>query len=298
MAQKNAFMSFLHSIILRHHLVVPHGQHFRVLWQLMINVMHRLRLRFYKWLHGIHTPIVHYYALCWNEERILPFVLDYYGRFCQRLTFYDNGSTDDSLALIASYPNTRIVPYTSRGIEDEVYRHIKNTCWKQSRGKADWVIVCDMDEFLFHPQLVEALADATHQHISFPDIEGFEMYAEKLPPHIPGTMITEQIRRGVRSQWLDKHILFNPNRIVDINYAIGAHNAQPIGSVSTGAASFKLLHYKNIDLKFLIDRYALLASRLSETNRRENYGGHYRQAVSEIESQFYVGMSQAADVVK
>ena len=46
---------------------------------------------------------------------------------------------------------TEVIPYSTGGkINDFKYLEIKNNAWKKSRGKADWVIVVDMDEFLYH----------------------------------------------------------------------------------------------------------------------------------------------------
>jgi hypothetical protein len=30
-----------------------------------------------------------------------------------------------------------------------------NRCWKESRGRADWVFITDLDEFIYHPRLLE-----------------------------------------------------------------------------------------------------------------------------------------------
>ena len=87
--------------------------------------------------------VVHYYILCWNEERILPQVLDHYSKFCQKMVVMDNESDDRSVEIIQSYPNAEVRTYQSNSqIRNDIYLEIKNNIWKESRGKADWVIVC------------------------------------------------------------------------------------------------------------------------------------------------------------
>lgn len=40
--------------------------------------------------------IIHAHILAWNEEKILPFTLDYYSSFCEKIFIHDNMSTDSS----------------------------------------------------------------------------------------------------------------------------------------------------------------------------------------------------------
>ncbi len=39
---------------------------------------------------------IHAHILTWNEEKILPFTLDYYSNICSQIFIYDNMSTDSS----------------------------------------------------------------------------------------------------------------------------------------------------------------------------------------------------------
>ena len=34
-------------------------------------------------------------------------------------------------------------------MDDDVIKYIKNSCWKKSKGAADFVVVCDIDEILY-----------------------------------------------------------------------------------------------------------------------------------------------------
>ena len=40
--------------------------------------------------------IIHAHILAFNEEKILPFILDYYSKICDKIYIYDNISTDSS----------------------------------------------------------------------------------------------------------------------------------------------------------------------------------------------------------
>jgi glycosyltransferase involved in cell wall biosynthesis len=103
-------------------------------------------------------PIVHAFFLCYNEEFILPHLLEYYLKFCDKIFILDNKSTDKSVEIIDSFPNTEVIEWDSNGqVRDDLYLEIKNNIWKQSRGKCDYVIVGDADEFLYHDNMIDFL---------------------------------------------------------------------------------------------------------------------------------------------
>ena len=54
-------------------------------------------------------------------------------------------------------------------------------CWKRSRGSADWVIVIDIDEHLFHPDLTEVLMRYKTLGITIVPALGYQMISEEFP---------------------------------------------------------------------------------------------------------------------
>ena len=51
------------------------------------------------------------YIVCWNEEKLLPFTLDYYSSFCDTIHLLDNHSSDDSLKIAATYPKVKVTQW-------------------------------------------------------------------------------------------------------------------------------------------------------------------------------------------
>ena len=289
----------LKQLATRCHLRLKHGQNLRIILQLGINYILLASLKIHKCLHGINHPIVHYYAVCWNEERILPFMLDHYGHFVDHFTIFDNHSTDKTAYIVSTYHNVQLISFGNPNIfDDGENRRIKNTCWKQSRGKADWVIVCDMDEFLYQPDIENCLQELSQKKVSLPKTEGYEMYSELFPTYTTGIMLTDTVQNGVRSTWLDKRILFDPHRIVDINYSVGAHQAEPTGIVRQSSdGPFKVLHYKHMGLDYLLERYRKLGERLSDYNRTNKFGTHYLAKQEELRAEMERGLKEAKNVV-
>jgi glycosyltransferase involved in cell wall biosynthesis len=219
--------------------------------------------------------VVHVYALCWNEEKILPYFLRHYGRIASKIVIYDNESTDRSVEIIRSYPNTEVISYHTGGkLNDFKYLEIKNNVWKRSRGGADWVIVVDMDEFLYHPDLAGCLKSYRQKGITISVPVGYEMISDAFPK--TGGMIYDEAKLGVQYNTFDKMVLFDPNAIFEINYAPGCHKAAPKGILNFDSnRELKLLHFNLMGLDHLLERYASRKARLSEHQIKHGIGVHY-----------------------
>src|SRR6187551_2085086 len=97
---------------------------------------------------------VHVYAPTFNEEKILPYFLRHYSTFAERLIFIDNGSTDRSREIISAAPSAVLKSLdTNNKMEESALRDIRNHAWKESRGQADFVVIADADEFVWHPNM-------------------------------------------------------------------------------------------------------------------------------------------------
>ena len=243
-----------------------------------------LKLMVYKYKHKISRPIIHYYAVCWNEEKILPFMLDYYGQFVDNFYIYDNFSTDNSNKVLSKRSNVEVIQFrTDNTFNDIIHTDIKNNCWKKSRGKADYVIVCDIDEFLYHPQLNDFLKKSIKERISFFTPIGYNMYSNYFPEYQSKKTIVDIIKNGVFDKLFSKSILFDPHRIVEINYTAGAHFCYPWGVVRTKEDNkLFLLHYKNLGVEYILKRFNMYRNRLSQINIEKNYGVQYLQEDEEI----------------
>ena len=94
-----------------------------VLTKLVVNMplvlVNTIRLRNLKNRKKISKPIIHCYTVCWNEERMLPFMLDYYSAFVDRFYIYDNSSTDSTSAVVKKYTNAELLPFDTSNTYDE-----------------------------------------------------------------------------------------------------------------------------------------------------------------------------------
>jgi tetratricopeptide (TPR) repeat protein len=240
---------------------------------------------------------IHLYALCWNEEVLLPHLFRYYS-FVDKIFIYDNGSNDNSKTLIEAEPKAELINFdTSGGMNDEVQIQLKNSVWKKSKGIADFVIVIDTDEFIYNADLLAALQEMKGYGATILKPRGYQMISDETPD--ADQILTERITRGARSYQFDKCVLFDPNAITEINYTIGAHSCEPEGNVIYHRTpSWKLLHYKFLSFEYVNQRNHILAKRQSELNRSMGYSQHYLESEDDLRELMSSFQSRAETVVK
>jgi glycosyltransferase involved in cell wall biosynthesis len=56
---------------------------------------------------------IHVYIISYNEEKLLPFTLDYYSTFCEKIFVYDNYSTDSSDEIYKKYNKVEVIKWDS-----------------------------------------------------------------------------------------------------------------------------------------------------------------------------------------
>lgn len=219
---------------------------------------------------------IHAHILAYNEEKILPFTLDYYSNFCEKIFIYDNMSTDSSDEIYKKYNKVEVIKWDSNNEINELnYLKIKNEEYKKRsrNNNVDWVIVCDCDEFLYHPNLLEKLKEYKNNNINIPLISGHDMVSETFPLY-DGDFITNKIKIGSkRYEPMCKNIIFNPN--LDVKYGIGAHTFECLNGNFSNYPELKLLHYKFLSKEYVKNLYITRAKRLSTFNKQNKFGEHY-----------------------
>jgi hypothetical protein len=220
-------------------------------------------------------PKIDMYVLCWNEEKIIPYFLNHYENFVNNIYVYDNKSDDNSIKLLKSHPKVTVIPYNTNGeIRDDAYLQIKNHAWKNSISKADIVIVCDMDEFLYSEDLKSTIIEFNNSDATVIKPTGYDMIVNEFDFDYTNKL-TNLVKTGYRNDMFDKFLMFKPNSIKEINYKGGCHLANPIGDIILFINKLKLLHYKRLGLKYFLNKMSVYKKRLSGFNKKYKLGYQY-----------------------
>ena len=239
------------------------------------------------------------YTITWNEQRLLPFFLEYYVPWIDRLIVFDDKSDDGTAEVLARHPKVDLRTFPPKG-ESFVLAALGvwENVWKESRGRADWVVVTNIDEFIFHPAGMRGyLERCATEGITMVHPRGYEMVGDVFPD--PGKSLVKGVRRGVPMFGQDKRQVFNPNAITDINYTTGRHQCRPTGTVvEPSSVEAALLHYKYVcPHAYLMRRQRALARRMLDGDMRSGFGTQYRQAPAQLLNSFEWLKLHATEVV-
>jgi len=228
------------------------------------------------------------FVLCNNEERLIPYVCRHYLQF-SKVILLESNSTDRTVE-IATQMGAEVWRYdVPDEINDQWFLKLKNNCWKESR--ADWVIIVDADEFVYHPQIEIAL-----KRSPFPIIQPrfYNMYSEMFPT--TEGQIYEEVTKGVEQVAPKaKMNIFKPS-IKEINYFPGCHEAFPTARVNN-ESGIMTLHMRNLGKEFVVERNLRAQKRNSQLNKDNGWGTHVDWPEEEWIRIYDEGMTQAKIII-
>ena len=235
------------------------------------------------------------YVMCFNEITLAPYMIEYWKTYANKVIVYDNGSNDGCLELFKKYDWIEVRHFDTNGLDDLMHVKIKNSCWKECRDKdVDFVQVSDFDELIYCENLKEELKKHRNRGDYIFTLPILNVISEKLPEYKENTLLHKS--KGVRfnnvsvpSRHFEKAILFNPRKIKEINYSPGCHTARPVkmggGTAVASKSKIKLLHFNNLGIDFLFDKYRQRVARNTE-NRKRGFGTHYSRTKEQIEEYY------------
>lgn len=222
------------------------------------------------------------FVLAWNEERLIEQFVDWY-KFSDRITVLDNHSTDNTTS-IAKRLGCSIISYGTHQQDNRLMTQVKEECWKQS--DADWVIVCDMDEFIYHPCLLDVLQKTSATVVK---CVGYQMVSEQTAPVV-------QIKYGAREINNDKCLCFKPKAIQAMNWLHGCHLCDPVGDVRFLENTIKLLHFNYVGKDSFKRRWHQYAERMSDWDKQVGAGKHYLFPEDQMNAEFDKYLSRVEKV--
>ena len=235
------------------------------------------------------------YSIVWNEEDKLPWYLEHYSFADKHFLFNDISSDDKTKEIILSSSKCSLIN-VDFGLNNQEFRDLKDKCWKDS--DADWVIVGDIDEFLFHPNMVQLLS-TTSADILQPSI-AYNMVCD------PFTNNWKEIKNGViignenpgevkimadnfvdnvliiglghdLTKWL-KCMLFRPSKVDTMQWNLGCHFCKPLGKNGHELSiqrilNLNFLHYHYIGVEKVLEKHKKYVVRAAANN--EDYAEYH-----------------------
>lgn len=242
--------------------------------------------------------IVHVITNVHNEALLMHYFLRHYTSVADRIFVYDAGSDDGTRDMVAACPKAELIDWDCPGVNDELYMALNNSAYVQhSREVADWVIMADADEFVYHPNLRDVLADYQANGINVAVPRGFNMVAETFPT--TQGQIYEEVKMGCPGESESKPCVFDP--ILTMNFGAGKHHAnpQPAGLVTYAKdGALLMLHQAFLGLQFRLDRMAARKARMSQTNIERGWGLYNLDTPEQIKAQCAGVLSIAKQVIQ
>jgi methyltransferase family protein/glycosyl transferase family 2 len=245
------------------------------------------------------APRVHLYAQCWNDAFMLPYFFRHYDPFVDRYVIYDDDSDDLSRDILEKHPKVEIRRFVRSEPEWFVKSEqaLSNDCWKESRGSADWVIVTDVDEHLYHPAMLHYLRACADSGVTLIPALGFQMLSESSPGK--PDLLCDTLTFGAPYYDLMKVSVFRPDAIEEINFALGRDQVAPVGNVRVPERDeLLLLHYKYLGLEQTYARHQALLGRLGKKDfDAEGRWKHpYSWSVDELQDRWRYLAARAVDI--
>jgi glycosyltransferase involved in cell wall biosynthesis len=216
---------------------------------------------------------VYTFAVCRNEEKMLPYYLKHYEKIADRIIICDGGSTDGSLVIMKA--NSKVVIVSDPQEKQDEYNLMKfrNEYYLKHKNEIDWAIIGDIDEFLMVDR--ETLLRYKNEKINIPKVVGYQMFSEDFPSD-KSKQIYEQVHTGFSDpKWMNKNVIFNPKEVV-INYVMGCHKCNPQGDIKYSNNYLNLLHFKCIGYDQFIDKSKKSSERLSERSIQKGLAFQYK----------------------
>ena len=170
---------------------------------------------------------------------MLGFFFRHYDPYVQRYVIFDDGSTDGSCELLRTHAKVDLRPMPPPS--DPLSRvasglAVLESCWQESRGSADWVIVTDIDEHIYHSHdLAHYLRACKARGVTIIPSLAYEMVAEEFPHR--DLLLCRTVTTGVRWGEMNKMNTFSPDDVVATNFAPGRHSGARAGRAALAALS-------------------------------------------------------------
>ena len=216
---------------------------------------------------------------------MLPFFLRHYSSWVDRFFIFDDGSTDDTLDILADNPKVeihRLVRSDPNSLALSI-RDFHEISWKASRGKADWIVATKIDEHFYHPSIRSYLEDCRERGVTLIPGLGYQMMTDDFPQ--TDELLCKTRTMGVPWVQMNKLGIFDPNQIEETNFAPGRHSAAPTGQVVLPEDDeLLMLHYKYLGIDYTHSRHLQCRPSQGKKDQEHGWGHKWRWDFNELQA--------------
>lgn len=236
------------------------------------------------------------YLLCYNESAIIPFVMDYWKRFAEKVIVYDNYSTDNSVELLKKYDFVEVRYFKSDNTFNDIENiNIKNNCWKEAKGNADYVFVGDMDEVLYQENITSIFSSLKNNGYTIIKPSWYDLLSYEFPQH--GSGLLHDVVKKCEYNDNGKITILDPNNITEMNWTVGCHHCNPVGNIKASVIkNLYLFHCRHLSPDYVKDRYKMYVERFSDVNKENGFGIHYTW-IDEYDKEFSQRFTNAKNIL-
>lgn len=228
---------------------------------------------------------IDWYCLCYNEEFIIPWIVQYWEKIRKdgidlHVYVWDNYSTDKSVEILSKYDWITVNYFKTEGQDDIRQAMIKNTVWKNSKGKADFVCVTDFDEIIWSNDLKSELQKMKDGGYNVLGTQWFAFCGDEIPVYTEDKYLHQLVGKGYKQyinhmpQYKDlgKFMIIDPNLIETMNWSVGNHICNPKPQMKL-YISDKIVAFhvnKGLSEDYFVNKRKIMGKNLSENNRKCN----------------------------
>lgn len=171
-----------------------------------------------------------------------------------RIVLIDNGSTDDTFAKAQAWVDRGGVDLISRPSRHRQVEHYWEAVSRFVRGKYEWLLIADMDEFWFCPDGMSIPAKLADPDFQTADViyANYRMFGSSglvdHPPSVRTKLVHCDPKLGANSftKFICRTSRLKSRKSIQIHRLVGADSARTISD----NANFHLFHYQIQSLKY------------------------------------------------
>ena len=252
-----------------------------------------------------------WYTLTYNEQDVVPYVVDYWRKLISdgidlHVYIYDNYSTDNTVKLLSQYPWITIRYFKTDGMNDIVQAQIKNNCWQESKGRADYVCLSDFDEMLWG-DLSSVLQEMKENGCNVLGTPWYAFCGSEMPEYTEGKYLHQLVKRGYKQyinhspqfKHLGKFMILDPNITESTHFSVGCHILYDIKPYFKLHITDKVTAFhinKGLSEDYFFNKRNKMGKRLSDTNLKYKMCVEYTYPEDKIRQEYRDYQAQSIDI--